>query len=344
MKILVSYFFGKDQIPLGDSCLRALHDLGHDARGFHAATQHPWHPFCRQSSRILRGLGFSNLDLSSRFGISDTQYRSKRLLDEIELFRPDMLLVIRGYSYPRKFLQELQERYKIRLVGWCVKGPNDSGDILDDAAAYDIYFCSHTNIPATARKGEIQYLPVVGVDKLLYHPQPGEERSIPLTFVGGHNLRRGDLIGSIAKQIGHSSVTIYGPYWKRLSRRFNPRYWSSVKGPWIGGAELNTLYNRSKIVLNISSWDSTKLGALNMRVFDVPTAGAFLLTEFSPDLENYFQPGKEIEVWHSRTELLEKIDFYLRNDIARERIAQAGYEKALKLPTFSDKFQGLFGL
>ncbi len=65
---------------------------------------------------------------------------------------------------------------------------------------------------------------------------------------------------------------------------------------------------------------------INMRVFEVPACGAFLLTN---DLAENGQlelliPGQHIETYGSDEELLDKARFYLTNDEQRERIARAG--------------------
>ena len=53
------------------------------------------------------------------------------------------------------------------VIGWRVDGPLDTSDLLEDAAIYDVYFCSyrHGYDLGTAR---IDYLPVYGMDFSLF--------------------------------------------------------------------------------------------------------------------------------------------------------------------------------
>jgi len=78
-----------------------------------------------------------------------------------------------------------------------------------------------------------------------------------------------------------------------------------------------------------------------MRVIDVPTCGGFLLTDHSDELAEYMSPGKEIETWRSVEELRDKIAFYLKNESARERIAEAGLERARRVPDFNRRMNQL---
>jgi len=93
-------------------------------------------------------------------------------------------------------------------------------------------------------------------------------------------------------------------------------------------SEMVKIFNNSKIVLNITT------GKLNReiiqgRVFEVTLSGSFLLTEYIPGIENWFEIGSEIECFYDPDDAIKKIRFYLLNDFERERIALNGYKKAI---------------
>ena len=110
-----------------------------------------------------------------------------------------------------------------------------------------------------------------------------------------------------------------------------------VRSRGIWGEALVRLYNTSKIVLNITNWDPARYLALNQRVFDVPATGAFLLTDYSPELEEHYRIGEEIVCYRDVDELKDKARYYLAHDSEREAIARRGYERALTLPTIRDR-------
>lgn len=63
------------------------------------------------------------------------------------------------------------------------------------------------------------------------------------------------------------------------------------------------------------------------RNFEIPAMGTFMLSEYSDDLANLFEEGREIEFFRSRDELIDKIGYYLAHDTEREEIARLGRER-----------------
>jgi len=101
------------------------------------------------------------------------------------------------------------------------------------------------------------------------------------------------------------------------------------------------IINKSKINLDFSgaSYDSklTKKHQINKRkkqikgkCFEAAICGSFALCEYAPGLEYFFEVGKEIDVFHDKEELLEKVKYYLEHEEERENIARRGYERAVK--------------
>lgn len=80
----------------------------------------------------------------------------------------------------------------------------------------------------------------------------------------------------------------------------------------------------SKIVFNIAMTDD-----INMRNFEAMGTGSFLLTNWIPTIEEFFQDGKHLALYHSEEEMIDKAKYYLSHDAEREKIAQAGYEEVM---------------
>jgi spore maturation protein CgeB len=74
------------------------------------------------------------------------------------------------------------------------------------------------------------------------------------------------------------------------------------------------------------------------RNFEVPGAGGFLLTPYADNLDEYFLPGKEICVFTTMGDCLEKIRHYLDHDEERESIRRLGHARALRDHTYEKRF------
>lgn len=88
---------------------------------------------------------------------------------------------------------------------------------------------------------------------------------------------------------------------------------------------MNKIFYLSKINLNITL-PSIEAG-IPQRVLDIMGCGGFVLTNYQPEIEEFFEIGKEIEVYHTLDELHEKCAYYLTHEKERLTIAMNGYLK-----------------
>lgn len=92
------------------------------------------------------------------------------------------------------------------------------------------------------------------------------------------------------------------------------------------GLEMYRTLRRGKIILN-AEINMARGEAGNMRLFEITGCGGFCLTEYQPNIENYFKPGVEIETFRDEEELSDKITYYLKNDEERLKISQRGQRR-----------------
>jgi spore maturation protein CgeB len=339
-RVLISYFFGGDTIPLGVSCARAFRELGYEVACFASQAESRWYrALVKPLNRLARGLGYRKREIGASLPVSRVNFKRRLLREAVRQFRPHWVFVIRAHEFvDAPFVEELKREHGVeKVIGWRVDGPLDTPDLLQDAAAYDHYFCAHRE-GYDPRSDRIAYLPVYGMDFSLYRNlYAGAARPYrhELVLVGGHNARRDELI----RPLLDLPLEIYGQWGKQA--RSNAALRRRVRGKGLWGEALITLYNHSKVVLNITNWDPARYVALNMRVFDVPATGAFLLTDYSPELEEHFRIGEEIACYRDARELHEKARYFLDHDAEREAIARRGFEKAQRLPTVADRMRWL---
>jgi len=109
-----------------------------------------------------------------------------------------------------------------------------------------------------------------------------------------------------------------------------------VKRMWRGrplrGKEMVRATRASKINLNILRTQNKN--ACNMRSFEIPCCGGFMVHERSEDLSGLLKPGSEYEDFGSPQELVEKIKQYLQLEHRRKEIAARGHQAVLKRHTY----------
>ncbi len=103
--------------------------------------------------------------------------------------------------------------------------------------------------------------------------------------------------------------------------------------------ELPGFYPRSELNFNCTSLQMK--GAVNQRVFDVPAAGAFLLTDRRRQMEELFEPGTEMAVYESPEEVPQAVQRWLDDPGGRARLASAGRRRVLAEHTYDHRLAAL---
>lgn len=98
-----------------------------------------------------------------------------------------------------------------------------------------------------------------------------------------------------------------------------------------------SVFASSKINLNISL--KCIPSGIPLRGIEVMACKGFLLSNYQPELCEYFVVGEECEIYTSMEELYEKAEFYLRNEEIRDTIASRGFEKIKRDFTFTDRIK-----
>lgn len=93
-------------------------------------------------------------------------------------------------------------------------------------------------------------------------------------------------------------------------------------------SEMPTVFHRSKINLNITLRSITS--GIPLRAIDIMGCGGFLLSNYQPELCEYFTPDIDFVYFEDMKDLEEKATYYLCHDKEREAIAHHGYLTASK--------------
>lgn len=87
------------------------------------------------------------------------------------------------------------------------------------------------------------------------------------------------------------------------------------------------VFHCSKINLNPSL--RIIQSGIPLRAFDIMGAGGFLLSNYQPELLEFYENERELVIYQSLEDAVEKIDFYLKHEDLRAEIAKNGRKKTL---------------
>lgn len=101
--------------------------------------------------------------------------------------------------------------------------------------------------------------------------------------------------------------------------------------------QMPIVFHNSKINVN-QSLKSIHTG-IPLRVMDILGCGGFCLSNEQEEILEYFVEDKEIVLYRSKEECLDKIAYYLKHDDLRQQIAKAGQAKMLQNFTYEKLLQ-----
>ena len=157
-------------------------------------------------------------------------------------------------------------------------------------------------------------------------------------FIGGlskDHKKRIKLLEYVAEHI--STIKIFGHGLDSLNKNSPIR--KKHHGKKYGIEMLNEVYN-SKIVIN-SHIDCAGEHSGNNRMYETTGAGSLLLTDKKNNNNELFITNKEIVEYQTFQECVNKINYYLQHNDAREEIAKAGQQKTLTTHTIMKRMEEL---
>lgn len=168
-------------------------------------------------------------------------------------------------------------------------------------------------------------------NECVYRPVPGD-CAYDVSFVGARYGRRKHVVDFLVRH--GIAVEAWGQGWP------NGRATQE---------EMVRVFSSSRVNLNLAA-SSVSPGAvfrppanqIKGRVFEVPACGGLLLTDRAPELEKYYEIGKEVVVFDGKRDLLRTVRRLLEDEPQRAAIARAGYERTVHDHTWVNRLVAIF--
>lgn len=275
--------------------------------------------------KLVRYAKFSHLMLKLL-----VQNEQKRFLNFASQNSITHILVFKG-SYLLPDTIEKIKKNGISIANYNPDNPfnkvkSSSNDIIKEAINhYDYYFIWSKNLVDLINKNyqtKAYYLPFAVDDTLIKFNFNFNtcNYKYPVSFIGNADKERMNQIKTLITKYPqlNTLLILFGDGWS-LNKSLNIH--NQLKG-----ADYFQTISQSKINLNILRKQNKN--AHNMRTFEIPACGGFMLHEYSNEAIELFKPDKEAVYYYDISDCFEKIQYYLQNDTVRIKIAQAGYARA----------------
>ena len=262
-----------------------------------------------------------------------------------------------------------------------VFGPDDSHSMIESSASFDMWFCNDAKMVPFWRT-KAAFMPPGFFEDIYY--DAGLERCYDVSYIGQLGPQEvTEMYWPYMKELsmyGKKAMLAIDrpmglPLLPRPLERFirskkRRRFLQSLpfwKCQWENPQneqEKATIVNQSKINFGLSrvrgSWEKEMKARLpeypfdkhglfyqlKGRLFHAVGAGAMVLNEYCPELENMFDIGKEIVTFefNNMDDFRNKLNWYVTHDTERQKIARAGYERGRKQHTFTERIKSILDI
>jgi hypothetical protein len=258
-------------------------------------------------------------------GVNKEKWTEKLIEDYIVKKKPDVLFV-RTHSLRSAFWKKFDKQCLLvaRLSAslpyhW---HPYDWDLIYTDIEHFKTFFTIHGTPTILNKQGFDERIP----KELVQGP-----KKYPYSFVGGLGMRNFKNRTLFLNELAQDLNFIWWGYWWDIATKGErledfPKLAEKYQGS-TSGREMYQIYRDSCMVLNDYVDTANGIG-FNQRMFEVMGCGSLLMTRQAKNFAKTF-PKDIFVTFNSKADLIDKANYYLKNEKEREEIAKAGQDFVL---------------
>lgn len=256
-------------------------------------------------------------------------------------FQPDIVLVTTA-TFPPEFLRRLRSVCSAQVVCWYTDPTANLYRQYLLASPYDAIFVKEPTLVTTLRDKlglKAHYLPEAC--NPIWHQRvelSDEDRSRYACDIAGIGTLHYYRARILEPFVGYD-MKIWGsncPLWLDSPAR---QVYANV---FIAENSKSAALRCAKIVINTINLHD--IDGVNCTLFETAGCGAFQITDWRPALPELFEPEREIVTFRTRSELKDKVDYYLSHAEEREVIAARAHKRAHRDHSYEARFHRMFQL
>lgn len=263
---------------------------------------------------------------------------NKAIIDFAQSFQPDfvfMQIQTPGVVSP-KALQALRDcgAFVCNWTGDC-RTPLPVWYITTGSMIDLTLFTNYDDVVTARAMGVNADFCPIGYDPDIYHPDYNQRKDIEVAFFANHYPNTFPLSGY------RKDVALYLKGYYREKFKLFGNGWSHADGNFNHSQpEESKVLQRVKIAVNVSHF--AYRGYASDRLNRTLGCGAICLTHEFPEMHRLgLEDNVNCVVFRDLNDLSNKIDYYLENEGARKRIADAGHKLATEQLTFDKMIENL---
>ena len=243
----------------------------------------------------------------------------------------DLVIIVMGRYLSEETIKKISQRGTL-VVCLSSDDPENksvsSPNVLKSIPCYDLIIS-----PRVHRFERYKELGAKRISKVNWYPHPSllslkpclhaaDEISLAgkVCFVGSWSNEREKILNCGLD----NTIDVFGWGWNSLSNDVK-----SVRnrfGP-ISVETMGNVFYTYKISLNLLT--SKNFDKTNLRLFEIPSMKGFQIMERNEWIVEFFEEDKEIVLFSSHEEMVDKINYYLKNEAKRCEIAINGYNRLI---------------
>ena len=237
-------------------------------------------------------------------------------IDLVDKFDPHLIyccLTGNTQLFPNEPLEEIKQitnQGRIKTFNW----------FCDDTwrfESFSSHFCKNFTVCSTPEFSHLEKYKKIGYDNIilgLWHCNKdlsiiSNSKSKSIGFCGGVTKDRSDRV-NLLTQKGYTLNIFSGCCYEEMFYKYSQN---------LVGMNFSINYN-----------DPQKKTQMKLRPMEIVNSASLLVTEYTNGIENLFEIDEEIVCFSSDDEMIDKVDFYLRNPDKAFGIIQKSYSRFLR--------------